>query len=251
MIHKSPEPRIIDVDGWVLGSLPATVAVMPSIRDWQTKPLSQKSDWFAWAVVTFQVYTGIHPYKGTLAGYTRAETERRMKDSASVFSPGVRLNAAVRDFTCVPGPLLNWYEATFQKNERTAPPSPFDTGITTPQPALILRAVTTGATGALIYEKLLDIPGDPVIRTFPCGVALLRSLHLIEIATKRAIVKATSAQCEVIRAGSGWLLGQVAGGTASFVYVRDDRTSEPQPFTARAHRLFAFKYVCLLSATLR
>ena len=52
------EPRIIDVDSWVVdGKVPPTVAKMPSIRDWHGKSVSEASDWFSWGVVTFLLYT--------------------------------------------------------------------------------------------------------------------------------------------------------------------------------------------------
>jgi hypothetical protein len=83
--------------------------MMASIRDWHTPKVGIETDRFALAVVTFQVYTGIHPYRGTLDGYKRTEMERRMKEKKSVFTTGVRLNQAVRDFSCIPSPLLAWY----------------------------------------------------------------------------------------------------------------------------------------------
>lgn len=241
-VKKNPEPRIIDVDSWVVGPMPPTVSVMPSIRDWHAKKFGRESDWFAWAVVTFQVYTGIHPYKGTLDGYARKEMERRMKDNASVFASGIRLNRAVRDFSCIPGLLLSWYEATFQKGERTEPPSPFDTGVVTPRAARVLRAVTTGRTGTLIFEKLLGYPGDPVIRTFHCGAALLASGKLIDLQTKRQIIAALSPTCEVVKVDHGWLIGNFEKREATFVYVNEHGLrAEKLQLRMRAHRLLGYE----------
>jgi hypothetical protein len=249
-VRKDPEPRIIDVDSWVVGPMPPTVAVMPSIRDWHAKKFGRESDWFSWAVVTFQVYTGIHPYKGTLDGYARTDMEQRMKDNASVFSSGVRLNRAVRDFSCIPAPLLDWYEATFQKGERAQPPSPFDTGVTTPRAAQVLRAVVTGKTGILVFEKLLGYPGDRIVRTFYCGVALLASGRLIDIATKRQIAVVSSTTCEVVKAGRGWLIGNFENrqafrsdsGQATFVYVSEaSLRSEVLQLRMQAHRLIGYE----------
>lgn len=241
-VRQDPEPRIIDVDSWVLGQMPPTVAVMPSIRDWHAKKFGHESDWFSWAVVTFQVYTGIHPYKGTLNGYARADMERRMKDNASVFTSGVRLNRAVRDFSCIPTPLLGWYEATFQKGERIRPPSPFDTGITTPQIARVLRTVTTGRTGMLIFEKLLGYAGDSVIRTFYCGVALLASGKLIDLSTKRQIAIVSSPACEISRVDRGWLIGSLEKREATFMYVNErDMSSELLQSRIQARRIFGYE----------
>ncbi|MFZ8499081.1 hypothetical protein ACO1NC_13805, partial [Staphylococcus aureus] len=84
-----------------------------------------------------------------------------MKDGVSVFAPGVRLNRAVRDFSCIPGALLGWYEATFQRGERTQPPSPYDKAISAAPAARVARRITT-ASGSLAYDKLRSVAGDPV-----------------------------------------------------------------------------------------
>jgi hypothetical protein len=116
------EPRIIDVDSWQIGKHPAT-AIMPSVRDYHAACLDEKSDWFSWGVVSFQVFTGIHPYKGTHPGFKKGDLEARMRANASVFDSRVRLNAAVRDFARIPPRLLDWYEGVFAQGERSAPPS--------------------------------------------------------------------------------------------------------------------------------
>lgn len=200
---NNPEPRIVDVDSWMIGKYPASV-IMPSIRDWNNLEFNEKSDWFSWGIITFQIYTGIHPYKGTIDGYSRSDLEKRMKDKISVFTKGVRLNQNVRDFTHIPNVLLNWYEATFQTNERTLPPSPFDKVLTTPKQIQILRAVTTNQTGLLIFEKLLEIINDPIIKTFHCGIVLTQSKKLIDIKTKKVIFSVKMPNCEVIRIENGW-----------------------------------------------
>lgn len=217
---KDPEPRVIDVDSWAIGRWPATV-IMPSIRDWHTKNFDEKTDWFAWGIVTFQVYTGLHPYKGTLDGFDRGDLEGRMKANASVFSKGVRMNRAVRDFSTIPLPLLNWYEATFQNGERVNPPSPFDTGVTAPKAARTMRVVTTGRSQALMFEKLFEAVGDPVIRAFHCGVALLSSGKLIDLATKRQIGGIQSQSCEVVKVQGGWLIGEIQKRETTFRYIQE------------------------------
>jgi hypothetical protein len=115
-------PRVIDVDSWQIGKHPAT-AIMPSIRDYHAQTLDERSDWFAWGIVTFQTFTGLHPYKGTHPGFKKGDLEGRMRANASVFDKTVRLNAAVRDFGCIPAPLLDWYEGVFAQGDRSAPPS--------------------------------------------------------------------------------------------------------------------------------
>lgn len=144
-------PVVIDVDSWAIGSWPASV-IMPSIRDWQAKRFDALSDWFSWGIVAFQVFTGIHPYKGKLDGYRPGELERRMRENASVFAPGARLPHSARDPGCIPGPLLDWFRAEFQDGARSKPPSPLDT-TKVAAPALVLRAIT-GDSHGLIYERV-------------------------------------------------------------------------------------------------
>ena len=64
---------------------------MMSIRD----PLTPKNgfnkltDWYSYAIVTFQMYIGIHPFKGIHPDYKPKDLELRMKDGASVFDKKV------------------------------------------------------------------------------------------------------------------------------------------------------------------
>ncbi|MBI4160806.1 MAG: serine/threonine protein kinase [Candidatus Yanofskybacteria bacterium] len=197
-----PEPRIIDVDSWVIGRMPPTVAIMPSVRDWHTKGFNQLSDWFSWGVVTFQVFTGIHPYKGTLVGFTGLE--ERMKANASVFSSGVRLNRAVRDFNCIPVALRDWYQEIFQIGKRTIPPSSFEIGVAKAGVTRVVKIIT--ASGSLVFDKLYSKTGDEVVRIWPCGVALLKSGELVELRLKRIIGKLNSTNGEVIKTDDGWLI---------------------------------------------
>lgn len=237
-----PIPRVIDVDSWAIGKWGASV-IMPSIRDHQNKTFDAKSDWFSWAVVTFMMYTGTHPYKGTLDGYTSAEWEKRMKDNASVFAPGVRLNAAVRDFNTIPNALRGWYEAVFQKGERTVPPSPFDT--TGVQKAAVIRHISVGiATGALVFDKLFDTL--PVLRTWPCGAVLVRSGKDLQVwdtsRNKRLFdVPPYMKDTEVIRVDDGFVLAILDGDSPRFFFA-DESGSPPVQLNLAlsGHSLFRY-----------
>lgn len=211
IVDPAFKPLAIDVDSWAIGRWPATV-IMPSIRDWRAKKFDHGTDWFAWGIVAFQVFTGIHPYKGRLDGYKPSELERRMRDNASVFAPGVRLPHSVRDFSCIPAPLLDWFDATFAKGSRIAPPSPLD-GTKMAPAARVLRAVI-GTGAGLLHEKLYSV-GSPVVRIWPCGAALLASGDIVDLATKARIGGFAT---EVVRAGTGWLMVDSTGGVPSFQY---------------------------------
>jgi len=221
---KGPEPRIIDVDSWAIGRWPAKV-IMPSIKDWHTHGFTKLTDWFAWGIVTFQVFTGIHPYKGTLEGYKPGDIEARMKANASVFSPKISLNRAVRDFKCIPGLLLDWYKETFQRGQRMVPPSVFAKGISIAPAAKIARVVTT-ATGSLIFDLVLR-PISPVIKIWPSGAALLKSGILFDLASKRQFGKLESTKGEVVKVDDGWLLADWTLGNLKFFFI-DSRTLETQ-----------------------
>ncbi|HEY4474968.1 MAG TPA: hypothetical protein VJC06_03535 [Candidatus Paceibacterota bacterium] len=232
-----PEPRIIDVDSWVIGKMPAMVAIMPSIRDWHTKGFNQLSDWFSWGVVTFQIFTGVHPYKGILDGFAKGSLETRMKAKASVFSSGVRLNRAVRDFGCIPNLLRDWYEETFQTSKRTIPPSSFEVVVAKAAVTKVAKIITSG--GMLVFDKLYSKTGDEVVRIWPCGVVLLKSGELVELTLKRIIGKLNSADGEVIKVNGGWLVADWVGGQVAFTYITESLLqSESLSLTIKSHKIF-------------
>lgn len=122
-------PFLIDTDSWQIGQFKPT-AIMPSIQDYHTKGFSEESDWYAWAIVTFQLWTGIHPYKGNHPIYGRAWQER-MQHCASLFDKDVKLPNAVRELHNIPPALLAWYKNMFSTTQRSAPPRSFD-AVTSP-----------------------------------------------------------------------------------------------------------------------
>lgn len=238
---NGPEPRAIDVDSWAIGRFGASV-VMPSIRDVHSKAFTELTDWFSWGVVTFQIFTGIHPYRGMLDGYKPIEMVRRMQDNASVFHKGVGLNLAVRDFNKIPGPLLGWYKATFEKGERAIPPSPLETGATVATPATrVLRVVTT-ASGNLVFEKLFGVTGDPVHRVWPCGVVLTVFGSLFDLASKRKIGTLGSSGGEVVKILDSWLIADRVQDKLVYTFV-DGRTLVQQnlPSALRGHGFMRFE----------
>ncbi|HET6747095.1 MAG TPA: hypothetical protein VFH06_03255 [Candidatus Saccharimonadales bacterium] len=193
--------------------------MMPSIRDWHSKGVGRESDRFALGVVTFQVFAGIHPYKGSLDGYKPNELERRMQNNVSVFTRGVRLNQAVRDFSCIPGPLLGWYEAVFQQGDRSTPPSPYATVGRTARTTRVARIATT-SRGSLNYKRLFEVPGDGITRVFHCGVVQTESGKLIDVASQRTLSQSASEVCEVVKADGGWVIAE-PGKRSAFSFVNE------------------------------
>lgn len=228
------EPRVFDIDSWTLETWPASV-IMPSIRDWQRAGFNEESDWFSWAVVTFQIYTGIHPYKGRLAPYKRGDLTGRMKDKASVFRPGVVLNAAVRDFSRIAPPLLDWYRTVFESDKREKPPSPFEKGkkIAT---ANVVRQVVASGGELLLIERLYDGRSEPAERIFACGLIRTAKNRLLALASGRLIMDRAETVRELVALPDGWLIASEGetGIALSFVQRTSlKRSSLAFPFSFR------------------
>jgi hypothetical protein len=111
-------PFFIDVDSYQTKSFPATV-IMPSIRDWQTKGFNNLTDWYSFAIVSCQLFIGIHPFKGK---HQVKGLEERMRKNISIFDKDVHLPPTVRDFGHIPSQYMTWYKKLFEKGERIPPP---------------------------------------------------------------------------------------------------------------------------------
>jgi len=116
----------IDVDSYQTPSLPATV-LMESVRDRHAKVFSSDSDWFSFAVVSFQMFVGIHPFKGTYPAFQHlrdnaTKLDARMRANVSVLHPGVSVPAACLPFSVIPPNYLDWYWAVFEQGRRLSPP---------------------------------------------------------------------------------------------------------------------------------
>ncbi|NJL70636.1 MAG: serine/threonine protein kinase [Candidatus Competibacteraceae bacterium] len=111
----------IDVDSYRTVSFPAT-ALMESIRDRHMKPgqFDEGTDWFAWAIVTFQMFIGIHPYKGRHA--TLCDLDARMKSNVSVLNADVSVPKVCYPFDVIPQAYRDWYRAVFENGKRCPPP---------------------------------------------------------------------------------------------------------------------------------
>ena len=125
-------PYFIDVDSYATPSYKAT-AIMDSVRDRRvTSYVNGKmtynadvlSDWFSWGVVTFWLYSNIHPFRGGHPNYKPKDKVKQMDDGISIFHAGVRVPPTVNNFNVIPKRHLEWYEDTFLKGNRTVPPLP-------------------------------------------------------------------------------------------------------------------------------
>lgn len=119
---KFQTPYYIDTDSYQTPSYKCN-AIMESVRDPQLPmgEFTEFSDWFSWAIVSFQLYTGIHPFKGKHPDYKMNDFSGRMKDGISVFHPDVNVPKFV-NFTGIPKAHLDWYKEVFENGERSIPP---------------------------------------------------------------------------------------------------------------------------------
>lgn len=117
-------PYYIDVDSYQTASYRCN-AIMESVRDpiVPCGTFNDLTDWYSWAIVTFQLYTGIHPFKGKHPDYKNNELTRRMKDSISVFDKNVSVPKFIT-YTTIPKNQLDWYKEVFTNKHRSIPPLP-------------------------------------------------------------------------------------------------------------------------------
>jgi len=114
-------PYFIDINAWKTPSFPPS-AIMPSIRDYRSKDFSELTDWFSFAIVSFQLFIGIHPFKGKHPKYQSRDFKSRITDCMSVLNPAVTPTPNIRDFGLIPNPYMDWYMKLFEKGERLPPP---------------------------------------------------------------------------------------------------------------------------------
>ncbi len=110
----------IDVDSYQTSGFPAT-ALMESVRDRHTQGFSTLTDWFAFAIVSFQLFIGIHPYKGKHPQLKNIDD--RMIKNVSVLNKDVNLPAVCYPFSVIPPIYLEWYKAVLERGDRLPPPT--------------------------------------------------------------------------------------------------------------------------------
>jgi hypothetical protein len=125
---KFDEVYFLDVDSFQTPHYPAT-ALMETVRDRHMKNpqvFSKETDWFALAIVTFQMFIGIHPFKGKHPAFEHLSTEekldQRMKKNISVFNKDVKIPPVCYPFSNIPKSYLEWYKLLFEQGARIAPP---------------------------------------------------------------------------------------------------------------------------------
>jgi serine/threonine protein kinase len=101
---------------------------MESVRDRHMKgKFTQETDWFAFGIVSFQMFIGIHPYKGKHSSII--DIDERMVKNISVLNKAVSIPAVCYPFTNIPKAYYEWYKAIFEDGKRCAPPTDLNTTI--------------------------------------------------------------------------------------------------------------------------
>ena len=126
----------IDVDSYQTPSFPATV-LMESVRDRHAHGFSVNSDWFSFAVVSFQMFVGVHPFKGSYPPMQQLpdKLDARMRGNISVLHKGVSVPMSALPFTVIPQVYLDWYRAVFEEGKRLPPPADVQAVITLQAPS--------------------------------------------------------------------------------------------------------------------
>jgi hypothetical protein len=137
---KYDDAYFIDVNSYQTPHFPAD-AIMPSIRDWHVAKdpkgmylWTQLSDWYSFAIISFYMFTGIHPFKGRHPDFTNMKTLMydQMLACKSVLDPKTQfpLGAVFHPFEDVipggkDGSFMQWYKAVFIDNKRLPAPKDF------------------------------------------------------------------------------------------------------------------------------
>jgi len=167
----------LDVDSYQTPSFPAT-AIMDSVRDRHAAKFDRSTDWFAFAIVSFQIFTGLHPYKGTYPPFIGSVDkslmlDERMKANISVLHTAVSVPATCLPFTVIPPVYLAWYRATFESGARQSPPGG-------PVDSITIRVLPAPAlTGESVFSSLLALElDDDVVEMFAEVTRTRKSIYL-------------------------------------------------------------------------
>ncbi len=153
--QKFDEVVAIDTNSYQTKNYPAT-AIMDSIRDRHNSKFSEGTDWFSWAVVTFQLLIGIHPYKGRHPKFESldldARVNARMEQNVSIFNKDVSVPKVCYPLDVIPNGLKQWFHDVFEKGLREPPPVDFDV-------AGVIAAKIKQVVGSnlLIINKIYEI----------------------------------------------------------------------------------------------
>ncbi len=156
----------VDVDSYQTPSYPAT-AIMDSIRDrhQQAHRFSPNSDWFSFAIIAFQMFIGIHPYKGKHP--TCKGLDARMRANLSVFNSDVRVPKTTYALPSIPAGYREWFRRVFEEGFRGSPPA------SATARALAPLVVTPIRNGASILYHPVESRESEIRATYASGPHML------------------------------------------------------------------------------
>lgn len=152
----------IDVNSFKTPSFPAD-AIMPSIRDWNAGTnFTELTDWYSFAIISFYMFTGIHPFKGRHPRFPDLKTAmvEQMKAGVSVLDKDTQFPKAAVYFpfdTVIPANYLPWYRAIFVDGKRLPPPGVLSTGAAA---TIILKPQEITGTGNFDINELRRFMGQ-------------------------------------------------------------------------------------------
>lgn len=151
----------IDTDSYQTKSHKAT-AIMASVRDPMIKnnDWNNGSDWFSFAVLAFQSWIGIHPYKGGHPNYKKKDWQKRMEDGVSVFDPDSSVPSMCNDYSVIPPSHYEWLKAVFSHKTRVAPP--IISGVS----QIIIRDVNIMKSNGIFNKILIHTCQDKIINVY-------------------------------------------------------------------------------------
>lgn len=201
----------IDADSYQTPSHPAT-AIMPSIQDPHTlgggEVFSERSDWFSFAVLSFQLLIGVHPFKGKHPDVKGLMA--RMQQAISVFDAKVKLPRVAYPLDIIPDDWKGWYRAVFDEQKRLPPPADMTGG------ACYRVSARMPSAAALTTKELAAFPG--AIRAL---LSLQTSADGFCVATAEGVYAGTRRIGDALPSGA--VLGASAKGAAVAAWCRDER----------------------------
>jgi len=159
----------LDVDSYQTKSFPAT-AIMVTVRDPQTSVWSELTDWYSFAIISFSMFIGIHPYKGKYKPDRDMTMEERMKRNISFLRDDVRAPNTL-PFSVVPQVYMDWYNAVLERGDRALPP--FDLQAKAGAIATVVHKIIQSA--GFDVEKLLEFDDTIVSYLSQSGVRVTQT----------------------------------------------------------------------------
>lgn len=155
LVSRSLAPYFIDADSYQVSSRYPATAIMDSVRDPKVRnnDFTTLSDWWSFAIVTFQMWIGIHPFKGKHPSLKTLED--RMRNGVSVFDPLVSVPKVCYPLDVIPASYRAWYRALFVDGKRLPPPATVEGGPVAVSPA---RPMPSAAVLEIVELQVFEAP---------------------------------------------------------------------------------------------